>query len=218
MEDELKIPVNVINATGGSGVTGHTRGALAKPDGYTLTMITVELNMLHWRGLTNISYHDFDPLMLVNRDASALFVRTESPWQSLADLQRDIRARPRQLKASGTAQGGIWHIAVAGWLDFVGMKPDDVIWVSINGAGPSLQELLSGGIDFICCSLPEADTLMEAGQHPVARRDGARARANVRRTCQRFASRGSIGRWGAGAGWRSPTEFRRNARKYCLPH
>ncbi len=164
LEDELKIPVNVINATGGSGVTGHTRGALAKPDGYTLTMITVELNMLHWRGLTNISYHDFDPLMLVNRDASALFVRTESPWQSLADLQRDIRARRRQLKASGTAQGGIWHIAVAGWLDFVGMKPNDVIWVSINGAGPSLQELLSGGIDFICCSLPEADTLMEAGQ------------------------------------------------------
>jgi tripartite-type tricarboxylate transporter receptor subunit TctC len=163
LEDELKIPVNVINATGGSGVTGHTRGALAKPDGYTLTMITVELNMLHWRGLTNISYHDFDPLMLVNRDASALFVRTESPYQSLADLEREIRARPRELKASGTAQGGIWHVAVAGWLDFIGLTPDDVIWVSINGAGPSLQELLSGGVDFICCSLPEADTLMEAG-------------------------------------------------------
>jgi putative tricarboxylic transport membrane protein len=163
LEDELKIPVNVINATGGSGVTGHTRGALAKPDGYTLTMITVELNMLHWRGLTNISYHDFDPLVLVNRDASAVFVRTDSPWQSLADLEREIRARPRELKASGTAQGGIWHVAVAGWLNFIGLKPDDAIWVSINGAGPSLQELLSGGIDFICCSLPEADTLMEAG-------------------------------------------------------
>jgi hypothetical protein len=102
--------------------------------------------------------------VLVNRDASALFVRTESPWTTLADLERDIRERPRQLKASGTAQGGIWHIAVAGWLDFVGMKPDDVIWVSINGAGPSLQELLSGGVDLVCCSLPEADTLMAAGR------------------------------------------------------
>jgi tripartite-type tricarboxylate transporter receptor subunit TctC len=158
------VPVNVINATGGSGVTGHTRGALAKPDGYTLTMITVELNMLHHRGLTNINYHDFDPLILVNRDASALFVRNDAPWQSLADLERAIRAKPRGLKASGTAQGGIWHVAVAGWLDFVGLKADDVIWVSINGAGPSLQELISGGVDFICCSLPEADTLMEAGR------------------------------------------------------
>jgi hypothetical protein len=44
------------------------------------------------------------------------------------------------------------------------MNPDDVIWVSINGAGPSLQELLSGGIDFICCSLPEANTLVESGR------------------------------------------------------
>jgi tripartite-type tricarboxylate transporter receptor subunit TctC len=164
LEVELQVPVNVINATGGSGVTGHTRGALARPDGYTLTMITVELNMLHWRGLTDIDYHWFDPLVLVNRDASAIFVRSESPWQSLADLEREIRDKPRGLKASGTAQGGIWHVAVAGWLDAVGMKPEDVIWVSINGAGPSLQELLSGGIDFICCSLPEADTLMEAGR------------------------------------------------------
>jgi tripartite-type tricarboxylate transporter receptor subunit TctC len=164
LEDELKIPVNVINATGGSGVTGHTRGALAKPDGYTLAMITVELNMLHWRGLTNISYHDFDPLMLINRDASALFVRTDSPWQSLADLERDIRERPRQLKASGTAQGGMWHIAVATWLEFIGLAPNDVIWVANNGAGPSLQELLAGGVDFICCSLPEADTLRKAGR------------------------------------------------------
>ncbi len=163
LEDELKIPVNVINATGGSGVTGHTRGALAKPDGYTLMMITVELNMLHHRGLTNISYRDFDPLILVNRDASALFVRSDAPWQTLADLEREIRAKPRGLKASGTAQGGIWHVAVAGWLDHMGMKADDVIWVSINGAGPSLQELISGGVDFICCSLPEADTLMESG-------------------------------------------------------
>jgi len=40
------VPVNVINATGGAGVTGHTRGALARPDGYTITMVTVEINML----------------------------------------------------------------------------------------------------------------------------------------------------------------------------
>jgi tripartite-type tricarboxylate transporter receptor subunit TctC len=163
LEDELKIPVNVINATGGSGVTGHSRGALAKPDGYTLTMITVELNMLRWRGLTDISIHDFDPLILVNRDAAAVFVRTHAPWATLMDLQTAIRDNPRGLTASGTAQGAIWHIAVAGWLNHVGLKADDAIWVPINGAGPSLQELLAGGIDFICCSLPEAATLMESG-------------------------------------------------------
>jgi hypothetical protein len=102
--------------------------------------------------------------MLVNRDDAAVFVRADSPHTSLGELQEAIRARPRGLKASGTAQGGIWHIAVAGWLQAVGMQPDDAIWVSINGAGPSLQELLSGGVDFVSCSLPEASTLVDAGQ------------------------------------------------------
>ncbi len=198
LEDELDVPVNVINATGGSGVTGHTRGALARPDGYTITMITVELNMLHWRGFTKIDYHYFDPLVLLNRDAAAVFVRSDAPWQTLGELERDIRAKPRQLKASGTAQGGIWHIAVAGWLNYLGLKPDDVIWISINGAGPSLQELLSGGIDFICCSLPEADTLMDAGQ---IRALGVMApkRVEAFKSVPTFAEQGAL--WSMG-GWR----------------
>jgi tripartite-type tricarboxylate transporter receptor subunit TctC len=162
LEQELGAPVNVINATGGSGVTGHTRGALAAPDGYTLTMITVELNMLHWRGLTNIGFRDFEPLMQLNRDDAALFVRADAPWASVADLEKAIRDNPGGLKASGTAQGGIWHVSLAGWLDAIGLRTDDVTWISINGAAPSLQELLSGGVAMVCCALPEAETLLEA--------------------------------------------------------
>ncbi len=164
LEQEIGVPVNVINATGGSGVTGHNRGALARADGYTLTMITVELNMLHWRGLTSINYHDFQPLMQLNRDDAALFVRADAPWASLSELENAIRARPGGFKASGTAQGGIWHVSLAGWLDASGLQADDVNWISINGSGPSLQELLSGGIQMVCCSLPEAQTLLEAGE------------------------------------------------------
>lgn len=164
MEAKLGVPVNVINATGGSGVTGHTRGARARPDGYTLTMITVELNMLHWRGLTSVTYRDYAPLQLLNRDSAALFVRSDSPYESLDDLQAAIAARPGELKASGTAFGGIWHVAMAGWLDARGVDPTTAIWISINGAGPSLQELNAGGVDFICCSLPEADAMLAGGQ------------------------------------------------------
>lgn len=164
LEQELGVPVNVINATGGAGVTGHTRGALARPDGYTLTMVTVEINMLHWRGLTNISYRDYDPVGMLNRDAAAVFVRSEAPWQNPRQLAQHVRAHPGRLKTSGTAEGGIWHLAFAGWLDRVGLKPSDAIWISINGAAPSLQELIAGGVDVVCCSLPEAQSLLEAGR------------------------------------------------------
>src|SRR5690606_24775956 len=101
LEQELGVPVNVVNATGGSGVTGHTRGSLARPDGYTITMTTVELNMLHWRGLTNITHRDFEPLMLLNRDDAALFVREDAPWEGLGDLEAAVRENPGVLKASG---------------------------------------------------------------------------------------------------------------------
>ncbi len=162
LEQELGVPVNVINATGGAGVTGHTRGALAKPDGYTVTMVTVEIYMLHWRGLTNISYQDYRPVARLNVDAAAVFVRSDAPWERLERLNEHIREHPGELTASGTASGGIWHLAFAGLLDNAGMSPADVIWVSINGSAPSLQELLAGGVDVVCCSLPEAQSLLDA--------------------------------------------------------
>ncbi|MCH7919220.1 MAG: tripartite tricarboxylate transporter TctB family protein [Planctomycetes bacterium] len=160
LEQDLGVPVNVVNATGGSGVTGHTRGATARPDGYTMTMVTVELSMLHWRSLTNISYKDFKPVIMLNQDAAALFVRTDSQWTSLGELQEAIRQNPGKLKASGTAFGAIWHVALAGWLTNVGLNPSDTIWIPMGGSKPSLVELLAGGVDMVCCSLPEARVLL----------------------------------------------------------
>ena len=40
LEKELKQPVNVVNRTGGGGIVGHTAIANARPDGYTLWVIT----------------------------------------------------------------------------------------------------------------------------------------------------------------------------------
>jgi tripartite-type tricarboxylate transporter receptor subunit TctC len=161
LKKELGVQVNVVNATGGAGVTGHARGATSRPDGYTLTMMTVEINMLHHRKMTGISYKDFQPVALLNRDAAAVFVRTDSPWTSLSQLQQEIRAKPGELTASGTATGGIWHLALAGWLNKIGLDPADVKWVPNNGANPSLQKLQARGLDMVCCSLPEAQSFLE---------------------------------------------------------
>lgn len=164
LEQKLGVPVNVINATGGKGVTGHRRGLRARPDGYTLTMATIELNMMHWTGLTRLNWRDCEPLMSINEDYAALFVREDAPWQSLPELEAAIAENPGALKASGTASGGIWHLALAGWLQAKGYQAEDVVWVSSEGAGPSLQELISGGLDMVCCSLPEASSLYESGK------------------------------------------------------
>ena len=102
LETQLHVPVNVINATGGKGVTGHSRGLRARPDGYTLTMITLELNMMHWSGLTSLTVADCEPLVSLNEDYAALFVLAGAPWKTLPELEQAIRAY------SGPA-GGVGH-------------------------------------------------------------------------------------------------------------
>ncbi len=162
LEQDLGVNVNVLNATGGKGVTGHTQGATAKADGYTLTIMTVEINMLRWQGQTKLSYRDFTPALLINRDPAAIFVRQDSPWSSLKELEEEVRRSPGQLRASGTAVGGIWHLALAGWLSDAGLKASDITWVGSKSSGEGLSDLKAKGIDLVCCSLPEAKTLMLA--------------------------------------------------------
>nr|WP_272211916.1 tripartite tricarboxylate transporter substrate-binding protein [Marinicella sp. W31]MDC2877806.1 tripartite tricarboxylate transporter substrate-binding protein [Marinicella sp. W31] len=74
MQEDLGVPINVVNRTGGSGVVGHSTIATAKPDGYTIGIATVEIGMLHWQGLTDMSYKDFDILGIVNQDPAGISV------------------------------------------------------------------------------------------------------------------------------------------------
>lgn len=163
LESELGVPVNVVNATGGQGVTGHFRGIRAKPDGYTISMMTLELSMLHWRNLTDLTWEDAAPLMSLNEDPAALFVKADSEFQTVKDLEAAIKARPGELKASGTAALAAWHLALAGWLISLDQNPTDVIWMPSQGSAPSLQELMTGDLDLVCCSLPEAKSLLVSG-------------------------------------------------------
>ncbi|MFT4555732.1 MAG: tripartite-type tricarboxylate transporter receptor subunit TctC [Porticoccaceae bacterium] len=163
LESELGTPVNVVNATGGQGVTGHSRGILAKPDGYTISMMTLELSMLHWRNLTDLTWEDAAPLMSLNEDPAALFVKADSELQTIKDLEAAIKYRPGELKASGTAALAAWHLALAGWLISLDQNPTDVIWMPSQGSAPSLQELMTGDLDLVCCSLPEAKSLLVSG-------------------------------------------------------
>jgi len=165
LEKELKQPVNVVNRTGGSGVVGHAAIAAAKPDGYTLGIVTVEISMMHWQGLTELKPDSYTPLALMNEDPPGIQVNSESPYKTVKELADAIKAAPHgKMKASGTGQGGIWHLALVGWLTAMGLKPDHVAWVPLNGAAPAMQDLAAGGLDLVTCSVPEARAIIEAGK------------------------------------------------------
>ena len=164
MEKELGQPVNVVNRVGGSGVVGHSAIAQSAPDGYTIGIITVEIGMMHWQGLTELSGASYTPIGLVNADPAALEVAADAPYKTANDLIAAIKANPGKLKASGTGQGGIWHLAIAGMLQDMKVDPASVPWVPSGGAAPGLQDLVAGGVQIAPVSLPEARSLIDAGK------------------------------------------------------
>jgi tripartite-type tricarboxylate transporter receptor subunit TctC len=164
MEKDLGQPVNVVNRTGGSGVVGHSAIASAAPDGYTIGLITVEITMMHHQKLTELNPTSYTPIALVNLDPAGFQVRADSAYKNMNDVMNAIKANPGKFKASGTGQGGIWHLALAGMLRDAKIDPATVPWVPSNGAAPGLQDLVAGGVEFVPCSLPEARSLIDAGK------------------------------------------------------
>ncbi len=170
LEDELGQPVNVVNRTGGSGVVGHSAIATADPDGYTIGVVTVEIAMMHWAGLTDLTYKDYTAIGQVNLDPGGLMVREDSPYKTAAELLAAIKAEPdKTFKASGTGQGGIWHLGFAGWMLSEGVDPAKAPWVPSQGAAPALKDMVAGGVDIVTSSLAEGRALIEAGEvRPLA--------------------------------------------------
>jgi tripartite-type tricarboxylate transporter receptor subunit TctC len=172
MEKELGVPINVVLQPGGSGAVGHTALAAAAPDGYTWGLGTVEITMLHWQGLADITPESFTTAAIVNTDAGGLVVGKDSPYNDAKALLEAVKTSPAgTFKASGTGQGGIWHLGLAGWLLAEGVDPKVVSWVPNQGAGPSMQDLVAGGVAFTTNSLAEGRNLIDAGE--------ARAIANM---------------------------------------
>jgi tripartite-type tricarboxylate transporter receptor subunit TctC len=164
LERDLGRPVNVVNRTGGSGVVGHSVIANARPDGYTIGILTVEIAMMHHQKLTQLTGASFTPLGLINLDPTAIQVRSDSPYGSLGELLAAIRAQPGRLKASGTAQGGIWHVALCGLLRDQKIAPDAVVWVPSASNAAGLLDLVARGVDLVPGSHPEGRSLMDAGK------------------------------------------------------
>src|SRR5258705_13020244 len=128
-------------------------------------MLTVEISMMHWQGLTELAPKSYTPLALMNEDPPGIQVSSGSPYKSVKELMDAIKAAPAgRVKASGTGQGGIWHLALVGWMQAMGLPANQVLWSASNGAAPAMQDLVAGSLDLTTCSVPEARAQIEAGK------------------------------------------------------
>jgi tripartite-type tricarboxylate transporter receptor subunit TctC len=164
-EAELKQPVNVINRTGGGGLTGHTAIATAPADGYTVGGISPEISFFKTLGMGDLTVDSVDAFSRVSLIPAGVTVKADSPFKTAADYIKAVKDSPKgTYMASGTGVGGSWHIASGGLLKAAGLAADTVRWVPSNGGAPALQDLASGGISVFTGSPIEAKAMLDAGR------------------------------------------------------
>ena len=164
-EQELKVPVNVINRPGGNGLTGHTTIAMATPDGYTLGVASPEIAFYKTLGAGDITPASVDLFSRLSLIPAGVTVRADAPYGTLADFLKAVKDNPKgALMASGTGVGGSWHIAAGGLLKAAGIEADRLRWVPSQGGAPALQDVMAGGITAFTGSPIEAKSLLDGGR------------------------------------------------------
>ena len=164
-EKEMGVPINVVNRTGGNGVVGHAAIASAKPDGYTLGAGTSEITYFKTMGMADITPASFDLISRLALIPAGVTVKADSPFKTLDEALKAVKDNPKDTySASGSGQGGPWHMAIAGLQKEAGMGTDRIQWIPSKGGAPALQDLLAGGITFFTGSPIEAKALLAAGE------------------------------------------------------
>ena len=166
VQEQTGQKVIVVNKTGGSGAVGMGEGSIAKPDGYTVTMTTVESVLLPLAGLAPFQTSDFSQVIRINFDAAALIVRADGPYDNLNDFVDAALANPEQITLrAGTFPDNYW-LTGASLSKATGAK-FNVIGGGGGGASDQLQALLGGHVDSVIVTPAEAASYVNNGDLKV---------------------------------------------------
>jgi tripartite-type tricarboxylate transporter receptor subunit TctC len=157
LKNVLKQEVVVSNKTGGGGSVGMIAGLHARPDGYTLTMVTREVTSLPLLGQAPFKTLDFKFISNLNIDSAVVVVLASSKYQTIEDLLKELKSNPDKLKFTAPVSPNYFAIQMA---QTAGVK---FLTVPFNGAAPALTEVLGGRGDFSICNPGESRAQVEAG-------------------------------------------------------
>ena len=146
------VNINVVNRVGGNGVVGMSSVATAKPDGYTVGVITFHLSAYRLIGLADLSFRDFDLIALLNRSQASLSVKADSPFKTLKDLVDYAKANPGVITVGHSGPGGTWHLAAADLAKKHGLK---FTFVPFDGAAPTRTALVGGHVTVAATGMDE---------------------------------------------------------------
>jgi tripartite-type tricarboxylate transporter receptor subunit TctC len=157
-------PFVVLNRPGASGAIGMGEVLNARPDGYKVAVVIVELAILPFLNQVRFSADDFRMVARLNADPASVVVRAEAPWNTIEEFVAEAKKRPDQVKLGDSGVGSIWHLAAAAMAEKAGAS---FIHVPYPGSAPGLLALLGGHVDAMATSPGEAAAHVQGGKLKV---------------------------------------------------
>ena len=148
MKPKLPNGIVVVNRPGAAGAVAVAEMARSKPDGTTLVMTPASALVIAAQ-MQNLAYKtpdDYDPLINLVSYYPLIAVRSESSYQSLADMIADAKANPGKLRVGSPGEGTSSHLNLEELMRVTGTK---MIHVPFQGWAQSSPALLGGHIEAV---------------------------------------------------------------------
>jgi tripartite-type tricarboxylate transporter receptor subunit TctC len=134
----------VENKPGASGMLGPNELVSAKPDGYTLSQLTIGVARLpHMQKMQFDPLRDFTYVACLTGYTFGIVVKSDSPIKSVKDLVEYAKANPGQFTFGSPGNGTTPHLAVEEFAFKAGIKLQHV---PFKGVAEGMQSLLGGHI------------------------------------------------------------------------
>lgn len=152
----------IVNKAGASGGVGWAELVSARPDGYKIGIITVEITIIPHMGGVRFTSADVAPIGRLNADPATIAVRYDSPIRSLEELLAASRkAGPEGLKVGNAGPGSLGHLAAVVMSDKTGVP---FTHVPYRGAGPALLDLTGGHVEALSLTPPDMASFVADGK------------------------------------------------------
>lgn len=163
MAEELGQPMIIDNKPGAGTVIGSEYVAKAAPDGLTLLMTTsaVAINASLIPRLPYDTLADLPPVGRICHGPNVIVVRSDSKFQTLADLIKAAKATPGKLSYASSGNGSSVHLAAELFEAKAGIS---LLHIPYRGAGPAYTDLLGGQVDLLVGTAGGTHKFVQSGR------------------------------------------------------
>jgi tripartite-type tricarboxylate transporter receptor subunit TctC len=163
MGELLGQTIVVENVGAAAGMVGSQRVAKAAPDGYTFLIgnsgTHAYSQALYKKPLYNAA-EDFQPVGLMSESPRILIARKDLPVNNLQEFIAYVKANQAKMQFGSAGVGSGTHLPCVLLNMALGVN---VTHVPFRGAGPVMQELIGGRIDYFCDTIQTGAAQAKAG-------------------------------------------------------